>query len=169
MHPAPLILTLRLDAPSFERLDALRRRFFPPERNFIPAHITLFHALPGEHEAEVGETLTLVTQRTAPFAVRFPGVRFLGRGVALEVEAPELRTLRGWLVHQWEPWLGAQDRQSYRPHVTVQNKVASAVARELHDHLSATWEPFAARAEGLTLWYYRGGPWELAGEYSFAQ
>lgn len=52
----PLILALKLEQPAFERLDALRRAYFPPERNVIPAHLTLFHALPGDQEAAIRET-----------------------------------------------------------------------------------------------------------------
>ena len=54
MSEAPLILTLRFDGEAFARLDDLRRAHFPPERNQIPAHLTLFHALPGEALEEVG-------------------------------------------------------------------------------------------------------------------
>ena len=43
----PLILTLMLDEGTQAWLDALRRAQFPPERNLVPAHVTLFHALPG--------------------------------------------------------------------------------------------------------------------------
>ena len=46
----PLILTLALDDLSFARFDALRREHFPPTLNRIPAHVTLFHHLPGEEE-----------------------------------------------------------------------------------------------------------------------
>ena len=53
----PLIVTLTLDAPARERFDALRRRHFPPERNHLAAHLTLFHALPGELEQQVRQDL----------------------------------------------------------------------------------------------------------------
>ena len=43
----PLILTLMLDAGTQAWLEALRRAHFPPGRNLVPAHVTLFHALPG--------------------------------------------------------------------------------------------------------------------------
>jgi len=38
--PAPLILSLRLDADSFTMLGDLRRRHFPRERNHLDAHAT---------------------------------------------------------------------------------------------------------------------------------
>ena len=42
----PLVLTAALDDETFDWLDGLRRRHFPPERNHLAAHLTLFHALP---------------------------------------------------------------------------------------------------------------------------
>ena len=63
--PAPLILTLELDERSFAFFGAQRRRYFPPERNFIPAHLTLFHALPGEHLPSIAAW----TSRQQPFTL----------------------------------------------------------------------------------------------------
>lgn len=40
------ILTLHLDPTAQSRFEALRQRHYPPERNQIPAHLTLFHTLP---------------------------------------------------------------------------------------------------------------------------
>ena len=39
------VLTAEMDALSFAWLDALRREYFPEERNFLSAHLTLFHKL----------------------------------------------------------------------------------------------------------------------------
>ncbi|HEU5286581.1 MAG TPA: 2'-5' RNA ligase family protein, partial [Sphingomicrobium sp.] len=36
-----LIVTAELGAEDFAWLDALRRRHYPPERNRVPAHLTL--------------------------------------------------------------------------------------------------------------------------------
>ena len=66
MEDAPLILTLGFDAASFTHLDAMRRRHFPAERNFIPAHLTLFHHLPGEREQDIAATLRSVARDVAP-------------------------------------------------------------------------------------------------------
>ena len=43
---APLIVTATLPPSEFAWADALRRAHFPPERNYLQAHVTLFHALP---------------------------------------------------------------------------------------------------------------------------
>ncbi|WP_376092050.1 2'-5' RNA ligase family protein [Roseomonas sp. CCTCC AB2023176] len=167
MDDAPLILTLRFDDTTFVRLDALRRAHFPPARNHIPAHLTLFHALPGEEEAGVAAALAEVCAATPALPIRFSGLLPLGRGVALSVEAPALRALRTGLAARWSAWLTRQDAGGFRPHVTVQNKVAPEVARELLEQMRAAFEPWDARGEGLLLWRYRGGPWEAAGSFDF--
>lgn len=167
MASPPLILTLRLDPSAFQRFDALRRQHFPPERNFIPAHLTLFHALPGEHEPQVREALREVCAQQAPLPLVFPRLRSLGRGVAVEVESPELMRLRQGLARRWGGWLGAQDRQGYRPHITLQNKVSAVAARELLERLRVSWTDVTATGDGLLLWHYRGGPWGLVEAFEF--
>jgi hypothetical protein len=168
MQPAPLILTLALDRASFERLDAERRAHFPPERNVIPAHLTLFHALPGEAWAGIAARLAEAVAATPPLPLRVAGLRPLGRGVAYAVESPPLVRLRAALARDWAGWLGAQDRAGWRPHVTVQNKVAPEAARRTLAELQAGFAPWNATGEGLLLWHYRGGPWEAAGRFPFA-
>ncbi len=166
---APLILTLALDPDTQAWLEALRQAHFPPARNLIPAHVTLFHALPGEELAAILAGLAEACASLAPCAARIGPPRFLGRGVALEVAAPEVVRLRARLAATWQRWLTLQDRQGWRPHATVQNKVAADRARALHAALAASLPIREARTEGLTLWHYRGGPWEPAGEFRFAE
>jgi 2'-5' RNA ligase len=150
-------------------LNQLRQQHFPPRRNFLSAHITLFHALPAEQETLVRDTLTEVCQRTPTIPLHFNSLRFLGRGVAIEVDSPPLLALRRELAAAWQDFLTPQDRQGYRPHVTIQNKVTPDMARHLFEGLSSTWEPFEGHSEALLLWRYRGGPWEAAGEFGFEQ
>lgn len=164
----PLILTLMLDEPGFDRLDALRRTHFPPERNLIPAHVTLFHHLPGGEEAAVLAHLRQACAKAAPFPLRVAHPRSLGRGVALAVEGEALSTLRARLATAFAPWLVPQDRQGFRPHVTVQNKVTPDAARALLVEMQATFVPFAIEARGLLLWRYLGGPWDQAAALPFA-
>jgi 2'-5' RNA ligase len=163
---APLILTLKLDADSFARFDALRRAHFPTERNHLRAHLTLFHQLPGDRREDVLSALTAAAA-VAPFPLSFPGVRSLGRGVAAEVVAPELTRLRAELATRFRANLTPQDAQGFRPHVTLQNKVEPAEARELKARLEAGWAPWEGRGEGLLLHRYLGGPWALEAELPF--
>lgn len=162
----PLILTLRLDAESQERFDALRRAHFPTGRNHLAAHVTLFHALPGAHADAVRTDLVAAAHRV-PFAVEVAAPRPLGRGVAYDLRSRELDALRAALADRWRPWLTPQDARRFAAHVTVQNKVSPAAARALLDELRAGFVPGEARADGLDLWRYAGGPWEPDGGYAF--
>ncbi|MCE7030241.1 2'-5' RNA ligase family protein [Jiella avicenniae] len=167
MADAPLILTLGFDGASFAHLDAQRRRHFPPERNLIPAHLTLFHHLPGEKEPEIAATLRALTRDAAPIPLTVAGLRFLGRGCAYDIEAPRLVALRRDLAIRWQADLTPQDAQGFRPHVTVQNKVPAAEARATFETLRAEFSPFEATGTDLLLWHYRGGPWDAAGKFPF--
>jgi 2'-5' RNA ligase len=163
----PLILTLQMDESSQEHFDHLRALHFPPERNYLNAHLTLFHKLPGERVAEISTELREACHEYEPLTLAVTGPRFLGRGVAYQLSSPRLSALRRELVRSWDPWLGAQDRQGFRPHITVQNKVPPEQARTLHQELQATFSPFEVEGLGLSLWRYLGGPWEPAGTYLF--
>ncbi len=157
-EPAPLVVTLLIDATSQERFDALRRQHFPPERNHLAAHVTLFHALPGDRLGQVAADLREVARRDT-FGVTVTGVRSLGRGVAYALAAAELSRWHADLAARWQPWLTPQDRRPLAPHVTVQNKVEPAAARRLLAELSADFRRFEVTAQGLGLWRYEGGPW----------
>ena len=167
MSDAPLILTLGLHADDQARFERLRTLHFPASRNLIPAHVTLFHHLPGHEIGAVQQTLKDRSAALPAFDVTVGGLRFLGRGVAYALDAPGLIKLRADLAAQWRDWLTPQDQQGYRPHVTIQNKVSPEAARALLQNLQAAFTPFTVRAEALLLWHYRGGPWEPAGSYAF--
>lgn len=163
---APLIVTLALESEAQERFGSLRRQHFPVERNHLGAHVTLFHHLPGDELEAVRADLERACD-TSAFDVSVTEVRFLGRGVAYGLSSPELAALRASLATAWDHWLTPQDRQSYRPHITVQNKVTPERSRELHTQLAAHFVPETVGAVGLDLWHYLGGPWQHAGRYGF--
>jgi 2'-5' RNA ligase len=159
---SPLVCTLLLDEQSQEAFDLLRRQHFPADRLVVGAHVTLFHALPGEQEQQVRQALAEVAERD-PFDVRVTRVRFLGGGVAYDLEVDP--AVRAPLAARFA--LTRQDAQPWRPHVTVQNKVPAERARALHRELADAFVPWTARAEGLALWRYVGGPWEPLASYPF--
>ncbi|MCY7376096.1 MAG: 2'-5' RNA ligase family protein [Pyrinomonadaceae bacterium] len=165
--PPPSILTVKFDADSFGFFDLLRRKHFPPERNFLAAHITLFHHLPGEEIEHIEDELMRICADYEAFELHFPALRFLGKGTAAEIESAELIKLRSTLAARWEQWLTAQDKQKFKPHITIQNKVAPDEARRLFEAMRASWEAKTGNAVGLQLWHYKGGPWELANEFTF--
>ena len=169
MTVAPLILTAKLDAASLEYFDRLRKEHFPPERNFLAAHVTLFHHLPGENIDEIVETLETVAEMQPPFALTFDSWRFLGRGVAMKIASVELATLRNKLAGHWQHHLTPQDRQKFQPHITIQNKTEPQAARELFENVSQGHQPFDGVVVGTTLWSYLGGPWRLEKEFLFEE
>ena len=63
--------------------------------------------------------------------------------------------------------LTPQDAAGWRPHVTIQNKVSPAEARDLHALLSGAFRPRRVAIVGLAAWRYRGGPWEPLGRFIF--
>ncbi len=163
----PLILTLLLDEDSTAFFEARRQAYFPKDRNRVPAHLTLFNALPGAELARIEDVLADLAGTTAPVPLTVSGLRLMGAGVAYEITSPELVALRRGIAREFADALTGQDGQPFRPHVTIQNKVPPRKARELHETLSAFFTPFAATGEGLALWHYRGGPWEPAATFVF--
>lgn len=167
-RPDPLILTAVLDPGSTAVLQRLRDRHFPARLNIVPVHLTLFHHLPGVERAAITAVLEAVCEGQARIAFSDGPLRFLGRGVAVGVEAPGLAALRAELAARWTAWLTPQDRQPFRAHVTIQNKAPPAEAKALLATLQATGPGVGGSVVGLDLWHYRGGPWARAGRFPFA-
>ncbi|RZJ80415.1 MAG: 2'-5' RNA ligase family protein [Chryseobacterium sp.] len=145
-----------MDSTAQEFFDALRLEHFPIERNFLKAHLTLFHKLP-----DTIDTLKSISDLSFPaFKMQVTGLFNLGAGVAFRVEGKELGDVRKALSTAFAEHLSPQDKQGFRGHITVQNKTSPETARALLTTLSAGFVPFEINALGLDLWYYLGGPWE---------
>ena len=161
----PLILTLQMDERSQDWFDRLRELHFPPERNYLRAP----HALP----QAAGSPGSLPTCNWSPG----PGATYPYRdGYSQPRPGRGLRALvagtggtAAGVAKNWEPWLGAQDRQGFKPHVTVQNKVSPERARALHERLLVTFSPLKVGGVGLSPWRYLGGPWESIGADPFGE
>lgn len=117
-----------MGAQDFAWADGLRRAHFPPERNLVPAHITLFHHLPPSLLPELAERMKRLCAEPAP-AAALTGVLFLGRGVAFQVESEGLLSIREELAEAFAGLLTPQDQARPRLHLTVQNKVPPGQAR----------------------------------------
>jgi hypothetical protein len=161
-----LIVTAKLGAADFSWLDPLRRAHYPPERNRLPAHLTMFHALPPSAEAEVRSRLSGLANAKTPRA-SIEGLMDLGGGVAFRIVSPDLDAIRGELAHDLRGLLGAQDSGGWRPHVTIQNKVAPKTARALIAQLERGFAPRPLGISGMGLHRYLGGPWEELAIYPF--
>ena len=162
----PLIITAELAAGDFSWIEGLRRAHYPPERNRVAAHLTIFHALPPSAESEVRARLARMVHRRPPAAM-IAGLMDLGGGVAFRIVSPDLDDIRDELADDLHGLLGAQDNRGWRPHVTVQNKVAAKVARALMRELEKRFTPRPLAISGLGLHRYLGGPWEGLAVYAF--
>lgn len=163
---APLILSALFGAEDFAWLDGLRRTYFPPERNHIAAHLTMFHHLPPSIEDELRRRLMSETDAVGLPDARVTGPLKLGRGTALRVACDDLVAIRGRLADAFAECLTPQDQAGFRPHVTIQNKVDPAVALALYDSMAA-FVPRPLAIAGLAVWRYRGGPWEPVSRHMF--
>jgi 2'-5' RNA ligase len=160
------VLTLRLDEATQARVDRERAALFPPGRTAVGAHVTLFHALPGSTRGDV-EGVLGQHRSLAPLPVAVTEPFLLGRGVAYGLRSPALEDPHRALQDRWRDALTPQDRQRFRPHLTVQNKVAPEVARETLARLREAYVPVRATGLGLELWRYDGGPWTPLARYDF--
>ncbi len=163
----PLILSLSLDETTQAFFDEQRQAYFPRERNYLGAHLTLFHHLPAGREEALRSEMARLCAEQAPLPLTVSGLMFLGRGVAYAVENDALRALHQTLQVRWSIDLTPQDQRALRPHITVQNKVPALTARALYQQLAADFTPFAATGSGLALWAYCNGPWEPVDAWTF--
>ena len=164
---APIIITAEMGKADQAWANGLRRAHYPPERNHLDAHITLFHHFPPGHLPEIKSRLAdLASERPSPVAW-ISEVMLFGRGVAYRIDSPELLAIRDELAHDFQGLLIPQDQARPRLHITVQNKVEPVVARALHAQLAAEFNPRPLLISGLAAHYYRGGPWENIARWSF--
>lgn len=164
---AALIVTAELGAADQAWLDGQRRRHYPAERNRLPAHLTMFHALPPSAEGEARRGLATLAAEEPPPPALVAGLMDLGGGVAYRIVSDNLDRIRDELAAAFHGLLGAQDSAGWRPHVTIQNKVASRVARALLAGLERDFAPRPLAIRGLGLHRYLGGPWEPVAVYPF--
>ena len=166
---APIIVTAELGPADFAWLDRLRRTHFPPERNRVPAHLTLFHHLPPSLLPDLDARLRAVTRTSRRPAATIGEPLLFDRGVALRVRSDELTTIRESLADAFKRALIPQDAAPWRPHVTIQNKIDPLSARRLHAQLVAAFgKPRPLDVMGLATFAYRGGPWEPIARYRFS-
>ncbi|WP_114940793.1 2'-5' RNA ligase family protein [Mucilaginibacter endophyticus] len=165
MQEEPLILTLKLDEKSQCFFNTKRQLYFPPERNYLDAHLMLFHQLPNDPETYK----VLKDFAYEPFSLNIVGLMNLGAGVAYLAECSELNLLHKLLSTHFKNKLIPQDLQGFRPHITIMNKTTPERARALINELSVSFEPFSVDSLGIDLWQYLGGPWQHKCSYAFAE
>lgn len=163
---APLIVTAEMPPDILGWADALRRQHFPPERNQLRAHVTLFHALPPSSEEEMRRLLSALAAAPPPEAC-LTGIMKLGGGTAIAIDSPAMLSLHDAIAERMHGMLTRQDSQRPRLHVTIQNKVTGEAARALQAELAPDFRPRAFRFHGLGLYAYEGGPWRPIRTFAF--
>ena len=156
-----LIVTARFDGPAQHHFQAMRDRYFPPERNMVPAHCTLFHKLPGARLDDLIDALEAARPGRPPL-VSVTGILPFRTGGAYRIECESLRDIRAHVADVFADDLTRQDSQPWRPHVTFQNKADPDTAARTLRQVERNFEPFTTTLEGIDIWYWRGGPWEHA-------
>ena len=164
---APLVLTAQLPRDLHGWATGLRTRHFPPERNYLEAHVTLFHALPSVCGDEIAGVCKELAREFAPVEAGLLGIMSLGRGTALKLQSDGMLRLRDGIADRFHGLLTQQDQQRPRLHVTIQNKVSGREAKALQARLEPEVEPRAFAFRGLALYRYRGGPWESVRDFAF--
>jgi len=162
----PIVVTATFGDGDNGWLQQLRRDHYPAERNRVPAHLTLFRQLPPSIESELSGRLARTAAARPPRAT-IARIVDLGEGTALEVESEALEEIRADLAEAFHGLLTPQDFAPWRPHVTIQNKVAPREARALQQRLRAGFEPRPLAIRGLAAWRYLDGPWEPIRSWSF--
>ncbi len=163
----PLIVTAHVADADLAPFATLREKHFPPDRNFLRAHVTMFHRLPGEYIDAITDVLKTVAAATDEIEASVSGIRHLGFGVAFTIESDELQAARARLRSSFAQWLNPQDKQPWRPHITVQNKVSKSAADTLFQDLKADFQPSPLCVVGFDLWAYLDGPWRLETSVGF--
>lgn len=162
----PLVVTAEMPPDVLAWTDGLRRAHFPPDRNQLRAHVTLFHALPPSAEDEVRQILAELAAAPPPHAC-ISGLMKLGGGTALSIDCAAIVELHGMIAERMHGMLTRQDAQPLRLHVTIQNKVKPEVARRLQEELAVSLEARSFRFYGLGLYAYEDGPWRAIRTYAF--
>jgi len=167
----PFILTATIPEPVRGWAEGLRRAHFPPERNHLHAHVTLFHAFAPSLREELASYLPQIAAEYAPPRGRIIGLMNLGKGTAIRLESPELKAIRGQIADRFHGSLTDQDQHEPRLHITVQNKVTKEEARALQEKLEPELGPWIERGDfafpGLELHLYEGGPWTKMRDHPF--
>ena len=164
---APFIVTAELPGDILAWADALRRAHYPPERNKLAAHVTLFHSFAPSLREELHRTLGQLAGEYARPEASIDGLMPLGTGTALAIRSPAMLAIREHIAEHFHGALTAQDSHAPRLHITIQNKVTSAVATALQRELSATLKQRDFAFTGLGLHIYRETHWDSIGTWPF--
>ena len=155
-----LIITVRIEDPAQSFFDEKRNAYFPRHCNYVPAHLTFFHAAPNNisfidslKEAANQPENMLEANAVMPFE----------NGMAYAVQNEHLQALHADLQEKFIDQLSGKDKKIWKPHITIQNKVTAFKALKTYKELSGNFKPYSFKAEGFNGYVYAKQKWE----YSF--
>lgn len=160
----PILLLAELPPPLQARLDAVRRTHYPQAKT--PAHLTLFHAIPGMIAAELADILRECTRAKPPRAT-IARVIDWQEATALAVHSEDLVLLRETIASRLTGLLTAADALPPALHITIQNKALRPAAIALQRTLAQTWHPTETTIPALTAHRVIAGQWHPIGRWPF--
>ena len=154
--PNNLIVTLKIEANRQVFFEEKRKFYYPNYCNFVPAHLTYFHAAPNNElflnslkaVADIQQIL-METECILPF----------NNGMAYAAKNDYLQRLHAVLQQNFIKDFSGKDRKIWKPHITIQNKVTTYKAKKNYQELSANFEPFTFKAEGFNVYEYANKKW----------
>lgn len=164
---APFIVTAELPEDIFAWSNGLRAEHFPPERNWLKAHVTLFHSFAPSLREELPRFLRRMAGEFAPPAARVDGLMDLGGGTALAIRSPAMLAVREMIADHFWDMLTRQDQGGKKLHITIQNKVDRATALALQQQLGPQLRQRHFSFTGLGLHLYRNPHWDAVGVWKF--
>lgn len=167
LPPGPFIVTAELPEDVFAWSNGLRAEHFPPERNWLKAHVTLFHSFAPSLRDELPRFLARMAGEFAPPPAQINGLMDLGQGTALAIRSPQMLTVRDAIAEHFWDMLTKQDQGGKKLHITIQNKVERKAALALQQQLSQRLTPRNFAFTGLGLHIYRNPHWEAVGVWKF--
>lgn len=160
-------MTATIGAVDFAWVNALRQEHYPPEKNQLSAHVTLFHHLPPQALDEIIELVKQTTLNHAYPRCDLTDVIQFEEGAAYKLYSPKLLEIREFFAEAFHGLLIQQDQQKPRFHITVQNKASTEESKKLFQKLNSEFEPRPFEITGIALHYYLNGPWEEIGSWRF--
>jgi hypothetical protein len=164
---APFIVTGELPVDIFSWANGLRAAHFPRERNFLKAHVTLFHSFAPSLREELPRFLAQVAGEFAPPKAEVTGLMDLGSGTALAIHSTALLGVRQLIADHFWDMLTRQDQGGKKLHITIQNKVDRKAATALQLALGPVLTQRRFAFTGLGLHHYRNPHWDPVGVWKF--
>lgn len=165
--PAPFIVTAELPDDVLAWADGLRRAHYPPARNWLKAHVTLFHSFAPSLWEELPRFLSAMTGEFAPPQAEVTGLMDLGEGTAIALRSDSLLAVRQRIADHFWDMLTRQDQGGKKLHITIQNKVSRREALALQQSLAPVLQRRKFAFVGLALHIYRTPHWEAVQTWKF--